>query len=76
MHIEENDGSIIVVSPSKKDQSPITFGKVRQWITTSIDSIEDLEPPQFFHYARSAHRMMKEIGNDLRRGLGLNYVKR
>ena len=38
---------------------PIIFGKVRHWITTSNDSDKDLEPPQFFHYARSVHRMIK-----------------
>jgi len=49
MHIEENDESVFVVPPSKKDQSPIVFGKVQYWITTSNYSNEDLEPPQFFH---------------------------
>jgi len=29
MHIEENDESVFIVSPSKKDQSPIIFGKTR-----------------------------------------------
>ena len=38
-------------------------------------SDEDLEPPQFFHYSRSAHHMMKEIGYDLRRGEGLNLER-
>jgi len=52
MYIEENNESVFVV-PSFKDQSPIIFGRVRHWITTSSDSDEDLEPPQFFHYARS-----------------------
>jgi len=51
MHIEENDGSIFVVPSSKKDQSPIIFGRVRHWITSSKNSDKDLEPPQFFHYA-------------------------
>jgi len=74
MHIEEIDGSILVPS-SKKDQSMIIFGKTRYWITTSNDSDEDEEPPQFFHYARSAHCMMKEIGYDLRRGECVNFEK-
>ena len=43
MHIEENDGSVFVVPPSKKDQSPIIFGKVRYQITISNDSDENLE---------------------------------
>jgi len=54
MHIEENDGSVFIVSSSKKNQLPIIFGKLRHWVTTSNDSDEDLEPPQFFHCARSA----------------------
>ena len=70
MHIEENDGHVFVVSPSKKDQSP-----VRYWITTSNDSDEDSEPPQFFQYARSAYRMMNKMGYDLRCGEGLNFRK-
>ena len=45
MHIEENDGSVFVVPSSKKDQSPIIFGRVWHWITTSNNSDEDLEPP-------------------------------
>ena len=75
MHIEENDGSIFVVPSSKEDQLPIIFGKLRHWITTPNDSDEDLEPLQFFHYTRSAHRMMKEMGYDLHRGEGLNFGK-
>jgi len=35
MHIDENDGSVFVVPPSKKDQSLIIFGKVRYWIIAS-----------------------------------------
>jgi len=48
MHIEENNGSVFVVSSSKKDQSPIIFGRVWHWITTSNDSDEDLEPHNSF----------------------------
>jgi len=44
MHIEENDGSVFVVPSSKKDQSPIIFGRVRHWITISNNSDKDLEP--------------------------------
>ena len=65
MHIEENEGSIFVVPFSKKDQSLIIFGKVRHWITTSNNSDKYLESSKFFHYARSVHRMMKEMGYDL-----------
>jgi len=73
MQIEENDGSVLVIPSSKKDQSPIIFGRVRYWITPSNNLDEDLEPPQFFHYARSAHRIMKKMGYDLRRSEGLNF---
>jgi len=73
MHIEENDGSVFIVPSSKKNQSPNIFGRVRHWITPSNNSDEDLEPPQFFHYAQSAHCMIKEMGYDLRRGEGLNF---
>jgi len=45
MHIEENDESVFVILPSKKDQSPLIFGRVWHWITTSNDSDKDLEPP-------------------------------
>ena len=75
-YIEENDGSVFAVPSSKKDQSPIIFGRVRHCITTSNDSDKNLGPPQFFLYARSAHRMMKERGYDLHRGKGLNFEKR
>ena len=61
MHMEENDGSVFVVPSSKKDQSPIIFGRVQHWITPSNNSDEDLDRPQVFHYAQSAHRMMKEM---------------
>jgi len=44
-------------------------------ITTSNDSDKDLEPSQFFHYARSAHCMMKEMGYDLHHGENLNFRK-
>ena len=75
MHIEENDGSVFVVPSPNKDQSPIIFDRVRHWITIFNDSDEDLEPPQFFHYARSVHRMIKEMGYDLCCGEDLNFEK-
>jgi len=75
MHIEENDGFVFVVLPSKNDQLAIIFGKVRYRITTFDDSKKDLEPPQFFHYARSVHHMMKEMGYNFHRGEGLNFRK-
>jgi len=45
MQIEENDGPVLVLPSSKKDQSPIIFGRVRHWITPSNNSDEDLGPP-------------------------------
>ena len=66
---------LCVVLPSKKDQSLIIFSKVRYQIPTSNDSDEDLVPSQIFHYARSAHRMIKEMGYGLRHGEGLNFRK-
>jgi len=39
------------------------------------DAGSDSEPPQFFHYARSAHYMMRRMGYDLQRGNGLNFEK-
>ena len=51
------------------------FVKVRHQVTTFNNSDEGLEPPQFFHYVRSAYRMMKEMGYDLCRGEGLNFRK-
>ena len=38
-----------------------------------IDSSLDSEPPQFFHYALSAHHMMRKMGYNLQRGNGLNF---
>jgi len=61
---------------SKRDQSPIVFGRGQTRTTTSRESDDDLEPPQFFHYARSAHRMMKRMGYNLNCGDGLNFDKR
>jgi len=53
----------------------IIFGKTRHWITTSNDLDEDLDPSQFFHYAQSVHRMMKEMEYDFRHSEGLNFGK-
>ena len=44
MQVEDNDGSVFVVS-SLKDQSPIMFGRVLHQITTSNDSDKNLKPP-------------------------------
>ena len=52
--VECIEGSILVVPPSKKGQSPIIFGKAQLQRSTATDSSSDSETPQFFHYARSA----------------------
>ena len=75
MHAEDKDVSAFIVSSSKKDQSPIILCKVGHQIATSNDLDEELEPPQFFHYIQSAHRMLRRMGYDLCRGEGLNFGK-
>jgi len=74
MHIQDNEGSVFIV-PRKRDQSPIVFGRGRAQAPTSRESDDDLEPPQFFHYARPSHRMMRRMGYNLNRGDGLNFGK-
>ena len=59
--------SVFIVPSFKKDLSIIVFGKIRVQALTSRELDDDLEPPLFFHYAGSAHRMMKRIGYDLNR---------
>jgi len=75
MHMEDNEGSVFIVSPFKRDQSPIIFRRGQAWATTSRDSDDDLKPSMFFHYAPSAYHMMKRIGYSLNRGNGLNFEK-
>ena len=73
MHIEDNEGSVFIVPPTKRDQSPIILGRSQTQVTTSRESVDGLEPLQFFHYARLAYSMMKIIGYSLNRGDGLNF---
>ena len=75
MHIEDNEGSVFIIPPTKRDQSPIIFDRSQARATTSRESDDDLEPPQFFHYTRSAHCMMKRMGYSLNLGDGLNFDK-
>ena len=44
MHIENNEGSIFIVSPSERDQLLIVFGKGQTQAMTSKESDEELEP--------------------------------
>ena len=74
MQIEDNEESIFAIMSSKKDQSLIIFGRVYPRNFTFVDSKEDLKPPQFFHYARLVHHVMK-MGYDLCRGESLNFGK-
>ena len=51
-YTEDSDRAIFIVPSSQKDQTPIIFGRIHSQISTSVVSDENLEPPQFFHYAR------------------------
>ena len=75
MHIQDNEGSLFIVPPCKRDQSPIVFGRGRVQALTSRESDDDLEALQFFHYAWSTHYMMKRMGYNLNHGDGLNFGK-
>jgi len=48
------EGYIFVVPPSKRDQSPIVIGRAQLRRSAITYSSSDSEPPQIFHYARSA----------------------
>ena len=45
MHIEENEGSVFIFPPSKRNQSPIVFGRGQARATTSRESDDDLKHP-------------------------------
>ena len=45
IHIEDNDEFVFIIPSSKKEQSPIMFGRVYPKTFISVDSKEDLEPP-------------------------------
>jgi len=74
MHIEENDGSVFVIPSSKKNQSPIIFGRVWHRITTSNDSDEDLDPDSSSLCAVST-LYDERNGIRLSRDEGLNFIK-
>jgi len=75
LHIQDNEGSVFIVPPCKRDQSPIVFGRGRAQAPIPKESDDDMEPPQFFHYAWSVHRMMKRMGYNLNREDGLDFGK-
>jgi len=60
--VECVEGSVFVVPPSKRRQSPIVFGRARLRRSVVIYSSSDSKLPQFFHYARSAQHMMRKNG--------------
>jgi len=73
--IENGEGFVFVILPSKKSQSPIIFGMVQLRMSAITNSGSDSELPQFFHYARLAHHMMRKMGYNLQRGNGLNFER-
>ena len=64
-----------MVPPSKRSQSLIVFGRAQLRRSANTDSSSDSKPPQFFHYERSAHLMMRKMGYNLQHGNGLNFKK-
>ena len=71
--VENSEGSIFVVPLSKRNQSLIVFGRIQPWISAITDSGSDPEPPQFFHYAWSAHHMMRRMRYNPQHRNGLNF---
>jgi len=71
--VENGEGSVFVVSSSKRNQSPIVFDRVQPQMSAVTDSGSDSETLQFFHYARSTHHMMRSMGYNLQRGNSLNF---
>ena len=45
--IENGEGSVFMVPPSKKNQSPIVFGRVQPWIFAITDSSQIQSPHNF-----------------------------
>jgi len=45
MHIQDNEGSVFIVPPCKKDQSLIVFGRGQAQAPIPRESDDDLEPP-------------------------------
>jgi len=45
IHVENGEGSVFVIPPSNKNQSPIVFGRVQPRITAVTDSSSDSKPP-------------------------------
>ena len=75
MPAESGEGSVFVIPPSKRSQSPIVFDRVQPKMSVVTDSSSNSEPSQIFHYTRSAHHMIREMGYNLQYGKGLNFKK-
>jgi len=73
MPIENGEGSVFVVPPSKRNQSSIVFGRVQPRMSAVTNSDSNSEPPQFFYYARSVHHMMRRLRYNLQRGNSLHF---
>ena len=73
--IESGEGSVFVIPPSKRSQSPTVFSRVQLGMSVVTDSSLDLEPPKIFYYARSTKHMMRKMGYNLQSGNGLNFEK-
>ena len=67
--VECVEGSVFVIPPSKRSQSPIIFSRAQLRRSTVTDSSSDSEPPQFFHYARATQHMMRKMGYSLQLGV-------
>ena len=73
--VENGEGSIFVIPPSKMSQSPIVFSRVQPQMSVVTDSGSDSEPLQFFYYVQAAQHMMRKIGYNLQHENGLNFEK-
>ena len=74
-YVEDSHGATFIVPPTKKNQLPITFGRVQTRIYIPGNSEEELPPPQFYHYSRTSRKIMERMGYNLRQGDDLNFGK-
>jgi len=58
-----------------KGQKLILFERFKSEPITRESSKHNDESPQFSHYGRSAHHMMKKMGYNLTKRSGLNFGK-
>jgi len=62
-------GAFFEVPAKHKGQKPILFGRFKFEPMTRESSEVGFESPQFSHYGRNSHCMIKKIGYDLTKGL-------